>query len=644
MRKRHARQRDLDVDAAGVPGVGPAVTQELFRLLVETVKDYAISLLDPQGRIISWNAGAERLTGYRADEVVGKPISILYLPEEIAQGKPEQDLQTAATRERFQTEGWRVRKDGSRYSINLTVTALRDHAGHLIGFARIAHDLTTQRREEEALRTSEKHFRLLAENAQDVIFETRLKPTVAHDYVSPAATKVFGYTPQDYYADPDLPLKTVLPADRPLLEDILTNPTKYNGQTITFRFWRKDGALIWVERTATLVYDQTGQVVAIQGIVRDVTERRQAEDERERLIEQLALERSRLQTVIARAPAGIILFEAPLGERVIANPRAEELFGRRIQPEGGVSQYAGQLFHPDGRPVAPEEFVSTRALQEDVVVVDEAIIRQPTGREVTVQSSAAPIRDSEGTLIGAVIIFEDISPIRELERAREEWTSVIAHDLRQPVTVIDGYAKLLARDAEKYPPEVHVWVRHILASATQIDRMIADLLDVSRIEAHRLTLDCRQVDFPTLVRAVIERTAMVTKGHEVCVTIAGEIPQLALDPERIEQVLSNLLSNAAKYSFPDTEVLVDVERRNAAVEVAVTNQGPGIAPKELPKLFQRYYRTREARAGRVGGVGLGLYISKGLVEAHGGRIWAESIPGRTTTFRFTLPVREKAHN
>src|SRR5258708_39103373 len=148
--------------------------------------------------------------------------------------------------------------------------------------------------------------------------------------------------------------------------------------------------------------------------------------------------------------------------------------------------------------------------------------------------------------------------------------------------------------------------------------MIADLLDVSRIEARRLTLDCYSVDFPALVRAVVERTTALTKGHPVRVSIVDEIPQLELDPGRIEQVLGHLLSNAAKFGYPNTAIMLAVERRDAEIEVSVSNQGPGIAPAELPKLFRRFYRTSEARAAGVAGIGLGLSITKGLVEAHGG--------------------------
>jgi signal transduction histidine kinase len=236
-------------------------------------------------------------------------------------------------------------------------------------------------------------------------------------------------------------------------------------------------------------------------------------------------------------------------------------------------------------------------------------------------------------------VFQDISALKALERERDEWISIITHDLRQPVTVILGYADRLARTLPPDgAPDQRKAVDFVLTAARNLNRMIADLLDVSRIDARRLTLSCERVDLPILVRAIVERASPLTGGHPVQVAIDGEIPRIDGDPIRIEQVLDNLLSNAAKYGDPGTEIVVGVQRREGDVAVAVTNRGRGIAPEDLAKLFTRFYRTRAAQAGAVGGLGLGLYIGKGLVEAHGGRIWAESIPGQTTTFTFSLPI------
>jgi signal transduction histidine kinase len=167
--------------------------------------------------------------------------------------------------------------------------------------------------------------------------------------------------------------------------------------------------------------------------------------------------------------------------------------------------------------------------------------------------------------------------------------------------------------------------------------MIADLRDLSQIDLRRLTLRRKPVDLPALVRDIVERSAELTKDHAVSVHIRGEIPTLELDPDRIEQVVVNLLSNAAKYSDAGCPIEVQITVAESDVEVAMTNRGPGIPPGELPAIFTRFYRAERDQGGGVPGLGLGLYIAKGLVEAHGGRIWAESLPGETTTFRFTLP-------
>jgi signal transduction histidine kinase len=229
--------------------------------------------------------------------------------------------------------------------------------------------------------------------------------------------------------------------------------------------------------------------------------------------------------------------------------------------------------------------------------------------------------------------------MQELEQLREEWIALIAHDFRQPITTIVGYADVLARHADEFPPATRTPIDHIVTSARQLGRMVTDLLDASRIETRRLSLRRQPVELVPLVRGVVERLRQATEGHPVRLQTSGPISQLELDPVRIEQVLSNLLSNAAKYGAPDSDILLTIEQQDTAVRVSVTNRGPRIPPGELPNLFSRFYRTREAETGRVAGIGLGLYIAKGLVEAHGGTISAESVPGEATTFSFTLPIR-----
>jgi PAS domain S-box-containing protein len=362
--------------------------------------------------------------------------------------------------------------------------------------------------------------------------------------------------------------------------------------------------------------------------------------ERQRAKAQVEAERSWLRAVIENAPIGTLLVEGAEGRRVVANRKAKELFGHTLPPEGGIEQYIGQIYLPDGWPRPRSDLATVRALGGETVISEEEIVRQPTGREVRVLVSAVPIvRD--GKIVGAVVVYEDITRIHELMRLREEWTSVITHDLRQPVTVILAYAGLLARTAgNQLGPRHQEYVEHVEVAARNLNKLIGDLLDESRIETGRLTLECETVDLGNLVREVTARMATSMGEHPIRLDLPDALPPISVDPSRVEQVLSNLLSNAAKYSYPDTEVVVSVQRQRDAVEVTVTNQGAGIPPEEIPHLFTRFYRTAEAQEGQVRGLGLGLYIARGLIEAHHGRIWVDSVPDKTTAFHFTLPIPE----
>jgi PAS domain S-box-containing protein len=353
----------------------------------------------------------------------------------------------------------------------------------------------------------------------------------------------------------------------------------------------------------------------------------------------LAEERVRLQTVLDTAPVGIVFVDAAT-DRVVANTRASQLFGFPIIPEAGRTQFLGRRLDPQGRGLPLEALPSSRALQGETVEAVDLLFVQPDGSRTPIRENAAPLYNTRGRVNGAVFVVEDVTAQKQLERERSEWTAVITHDLRQPVTVILGYATFLHRHLERAGGEDddRRAAEHILTSARNLSRMVSDLLDVARIESRRLTIRPQPTDLPALVQQVLDRNLQVTVGHPIQLQIDEAIPLLEVDPARIEQVIGNLLSNAAKYSEPATPIGITVERREAEVEVAVSNSGPGIAPEEVSRLFERFYRTQEAQAGERPGIGLGLYITKGLVEAHGGRIWVESVPGQITTFHITLPI------
>jgi signal transduction histidine kinase len=319
---------------------------------------------------------------------------------------------------------------------------------------------------------------------------------------------------------------------------------------------------------------------------------------------------------------------------------AENLFGRPLRADDGVEQYLDQLRDPRGASLARDELLVTRVLQGETVAGQELLCRRLDGRELPVLVSAASVRNEPAGIVGAVVVYKDISALKELERLRNEWTSIIAHDLRQPVQVIALQANMLAKDVTDLAQKAKMG--RILSAVDQLTRMIADLLDVSRIDVRELPLRLETVDIMALARDVVERMGEEPAGLPIRVEARGEVPPIEADALRLGEVFCNLLSNAVKYGYPGTAIDVEIEAREGEVVVSVTNQGDGIPPEEIPKLFERFRRTERAVRGIARGVGLGLYIAKGLVEAHGGRMWAESVPGRRTTFRFTLPAQRAA--
>jgi signal transduction histidine kinase len=204
-----------------------------------------------------------------------------------------------------------------------------------------------------------------------------------------------------------------------------------------------------------------------------------------------------------------------------------------------------------------------------------------------------------------------------------------------------GRAQLIQR----HPDQASLARRNadnIVENGRRLNAMIQDLIDSARLEAGELKLNREPVELPALVTDLRERVASPEDLPRIRVEVSGSLPPVCADPQRLERILTNLITNALKYSSPDTEVTVTVAREDGAVVTSVTDRGPGIAPDDLPRLFQRYYRTDSARERE--GLGLGLYITKGLVEAHGGRIAVESEVGAGSTFSFTLPIATPGKN
>jgi PAS domain S-box-containing protein len=349
------------------------------------------------------------------------------------------------------------------------------------------------------------------------------------------------------------------------------------------------------------------------------------------LRERLAEERQRLASALENVPVGVVVIERD-GRFAVANARAVALVGREIV---GTGLAAPQLpfAYPDGTPLAEHDGPSRRALAgESVSALDLLLVRED-GPRVEVRVSAAPIRDVAGSVEGAVVAFEEASAPAEAHRRTEQWIAMVAHDLRQPLSVMQLCFQLLERAGTGAVLENERILQRTRTAMAQLDRMIGDLLDAARAGAGQLRIARAPTDVAALAREVADRVAAVEHAN-VRVT-APETPRVvAVDASRVEQLLANLIGNAAKYGTPGAPIDVSVDGAPPFVEITVDNDGPPIADADRARLFSRFFRA-EATPHR-GGTGLGLYICKAIAEAHGGDIAALRTSEGRTRFRVRL--------
>ena len=368
----------------------------------------------------------------------------------------------------------------------------------------------------------------------------------------------------------------------------------------------------------------------------DVTERRQAAREREHALAQLTA------TIDAIAD-GLIIYDTE-GCIVRMSAVAEEMLGA-VSPDKngvGIREFPAVLNAEtsDGVPIPPDAFPAIRALQGETVY-GEIMALHTSERTYWISASAAPMRAMDGTLLGAVLDFADITPLHELQERQQLYLHMVSHDLRNPLAVIHGHGQVLETIIEECGGDERLLdsVKTIVGSTRLMSVLIQDLVDLARAEGEQLQLICQPVLLHDYLADLLLRQAAVLDTERIVTAVPADLPPVTADPDRLERIFVNLLSNALKYSGPDTPVTVRARRQDGEVEVSVADRGLGIAPEDLPHLFERFYRAKGERG--TEGIGLGLYITRLLVEAHGGRIRVESEPGQGSTFSFTLPVPDR---
>ena len=357
--------------------------------------------------------------------------------------------------------------------------------------------------------------------------------------------------------------------------------------------------------------------------------------------------RADLETLVNTSPVGVVVFDAPTGGMASVNREALRIVDALRQEEQTPEDLLEVVtcVRSDGREFSLKDFSLAELLSAgETVRAEEIVLRIPDGRSVSVLLNASPIHSDDGQVASFVVTLQDLTPLEEQERLRAQFLAMVSHELRTPLAAVKGSVDTLLEAAgELHPAETAQFLRIIRDQSGQMRHLIGDLLDVARIETGTLPVAPEPSDLSTLVQEAVSRFLAGDDRNPVDIELAEDLPLVLADKLRVVQVLGNLLSNAAGYSPEGSPIVVSAARDGVHVAVSVSDQGRGIPAELLPELFRKFSRGYDAGAASgTDGSGLGLAICKGIVEAHGGRIRAESDgPGLGAKFTFTLPAADE---
>ncbi|MDE0579289.1 MAG: response regulator [bacterium] len=356
--------------------------------------------------------------------------------------------------------------------------------------------------------------------------------------------------------------------------------------------------------------------------------------------------RANLATLIDTSPVGVVVLDAKTGVPVSFNRETTRIVGGLCDPGQSLEELLEVLTYrrADGRERSLKNVPLVKLFSAgESVRAEEIMLRTPDGRSVTVLLNATPIHSETGEVESYVATLQDMAPLEATERMRAEFLAMVSHELRAPLATIKGSVTTLLESAQELDlAEMTQFFRIIGTESDKMRELIGDLLDLAHVETGALVVAPEPSDLYLLLDESKSRFASGASLHDLQMELAADLPPVMADPRRTVQVLTNLLANAAGNSPVGSTIRLSAEQQGAHVAVSVADQGRGISAGVLPHLFRKFFRPQDAGGGTGDdGSGLGLAICKGIVEAHGGRIWAHSDgPGRGARFTFTMPVAE----
>ncbi len=628
--------------------------RQWYEVTLSSIGD-AVITTDAEGRVTFLNPVAEALTAWTLAEAQGQPLpSVFQIINEDTRKAAENPVERVLASGRvvgLANHTALIARDGTERSIEDSAAPIRDASGTVVGAVMVFHDVTSRRKAERALRASEERLRAMFSQAAIGIGVANLDGTF-HE-ANRSFCSMLGYPPEELKERTFLQLTHA--EDRAATEASalrLLDGT-VDSYSLEKRYVRKGGGVFWSNTTVTLMHHENGAPSQFLGIVEDITQRKEADAMRNRLAG--VIEHSD-DAIVTKTLDGIITSWNPAAERIFGYS-AEEVLGRPVT----------LLIPPDHIDEGPA--ILERLRRGERIDHYSTVRRRKDGALIDVSLSVSPIKDYSGRIIGASKIARDITAqkrseeanarlyeaaqreiasreraekaLRDIDERKDLFLATLAHELRNPLAPIRQAASIsntpAATEAQKR------WSHDVISRQVRnMSLLLDDLLDISRVTRGTLDLRTEMTDLAEVVEAAIEtaRPAIDAKQHKLTVTLPAEPVLFAADPLRLSQVLANLLTNAAKYTDPGGSILLRASASEDAVTVGVADTGIGLAPDALSRVFTMFSQIKTAQDRSEGGLGIGLALSKGLIDLHGGSIEARSGgAGRGSEFIVSLPRR-----
>jgi PAS domain S-box-containing protein len=652
-------------------------SEERFRLTIEEAP-IGMALVDPDGRFVRVNRALCEIVGYTADELTGLTFQTITHPEDL-----DADLELAGRLARGELARYSlgkryVRKDGSIVDVILSGSVLRAPDSTPLHYIAQIEDVTERKRADEAVRQTQQRFELALEGADLASWDWNM--TTGEIRFNARWAEMRGFRPQEVRPHVESWISGIHPDDRPAVQEALS--AYLDGRTsryeVEHRVRSKSGGWVWIlDRGKVFARDERGRPTRMVGTELDITERKHIEHEQSFLAEVGPLLASsldyeetltRIAELSVRDLADICIVEVVEDDDEVRRLKVTT----RDPAKSSVAESLSKLPIDRNRPYLLRTVLTTRQpvllprLSEEMIASfaqnDEhlaalraasihSMVAVPLVAHLRLCGAIAFISSSESREYGsaelrlaeelarrAALSIENARLYRAASRAsqaRDDILGIVAHDLRNPLNNILMQASLLRGEGNAKPAAA------IERAASRMDHLIRDLLDVTRMEVGRLSVEPSCVAARQVVVESVESQAPLAAAAslELRLALRSDLPDIWADRDRLLQIFENLIGNALKFSKPHGVIDVGAEPRRGEVLFWVMDTGSGIATEHIPHLFDRFWR---ARTHEPRGAGLGLPIVKGLVEAHGGRIWVRSTPGRGSTFLFTIPTADRA--